>query len=147
MTTEAVPSTRSRGWLSGPSLGKEGAPEDTPRTKAPQPFRALAHPNFRLYLAGQGVSIIGSWMQNVAMAWLVYLLTGSAVWLGVVACAGQIPALFLTPLAGGLIDRCARHRLLLLTQSVAMTQACVLAFLTLTGLVEPWHLIALSFLL
>ena len=65
---------------------------------------AFAHRNFRLYILGQGVSIIGSWMQQVAMAWLVYQLTGSALWLGLVGFAGQIPALFLTPLAGCLID-------------------------------------------
>lgn len=111
------------------------------------PFRALAHRNFRLYIVGQGISIIGSWMQQVAMAWLVYQLTGSAVWLGVVAFASQIPALFLTPIAGSLIDRTNRHRLLLVTQSVAMTQAFVLATLTLTGVVTVWHVIALSLLL
>jgi MFS family permease len=114
---------------------------------APSPFRALAHRNFRLYLAGQGVSIIGSWTQQVAMAWLVYQLTGSPLWLGVVALAGQIPALFLTPLAGSLIDRCDRHRLLFLTQSAALAQAGVLALLTLTGAVAVWHVVALSFFL
>jgi MFS family permease len=113
----------------------------------PPPFRALAHRNFRLYIVGQGVSIIGSWMQQVAMAWLVYQLTGSAVWLGAVAFASQIPALFLTPIAGSLIDRTNRHRLLLLTQSVAMSQAFLLAFLTLTGVVEVWHVLLLSLLL
>jgi MFS family permease len=110
-------------------------------------FRALTHRNFRLYLAGQGVSVIGSWMQQVAMAWLVYQLTGSPLWLGIVAFAGQIPALFLTPLGGSLIDRCQRKRLLYLTQSVAMAQAFVLAALTLTGMVEPWHVVALSLVL
>jgi MFS family permease len=93
------------------------------------------------------VSIIGTWMQQVAMAWLVYQMTGSPLWLGLVACAGQVPSLFLTPLAGAVIDRSVRHRLLLVTQSVAMTQAVVLAILTLSGLVAPWHLLALSFLL
>jgi MFS family permease len=110
-------------------------------------FRALAHRNFRLYIVGQGISIIGSWMQQVAMAWLVYVLTGSPVWLGVVAFASQIPALFLTPIAGSLIDRTNRHRLLLVTQSIAMTQALVLALLTLTGVVEVWQVVALSLLL
>ncbi len=61
---------------------------------APKPWRAFAHRNFRLYILGQGASVIGSWMQQVAMAWLVYELTGSPLWLGLVAFAGQIPALF-----------------------------------------------------
>jgi MFS family permease len=111
------------------------------------PFRALAHRNFRLYLGGQGVSIIGTWMQQVAMAWLVYQLTGSPLWLGAVGFAGQVPALCLTPLAGSLIDRTDRHRLLFVTQSVAMLQAVVLAVLTLTGSVAPWHVVGLAFLL
>ena len=114
---------------------------------AASPFRALAHRNFRLYLAGQGVSIIGSWTQQVAMAWLVYQLTGSPLWLGVVGFAGHIPALVLTPLAGSLIDRCDRHRLLLLTQSAALAQAAALAVLTLTGAVAAWHVVALSLFL
>jgi MFS family permease len=111
------------------------------------PFRALAHRNFRLYLLGQGVSVVGSWMQQVAMAWLVFAMTGSPVWLGLVGFAGQIPALFLTPLAGCIIDRFDRLRLLYLTQSIAMAQALVLAVLTLSGLVTPWQILALSFLL
>jgi MFS family permease len=111
------------------------------------PFRALSHRNFRLYIVGQGVSVIGTWMQQVAMAWLVYQLTNSPLWLGVVGFAGQIPALFLTPLGGSLIDRSHRHRLLLLTQSVSMGQALLLAILTLTGAVEAWHIIVLSVVL
>jgi MFS family permease len=114
---------------------------------APKPWRAFAHRNFRLYILGQGVSIIGTWMQQVAMAWLVYQLTGSPLWLGLVGFAGQIPALFLTPLAGCLIDVFDRRRLLFLTQATSMSQALVLAFLTITGVVEPWHILALSFLL
>jgi MFS family permease len=110
-------------------------------------FRALAHRNFRLYIAGQGVSIIGSQAQQVAMAWLVYQLTGSPFWLGLVAFAGQIPILFLTPLAGSLIDRCERHPLLLVTQTVCLAQALVLALLTLTGAVAPWHVVVLSLVL
>jgi MFS family permease len=114
---------------------------------APPAFRALAHPNFRQYIVGQGASIIGSWMQQVAMAWLVFQLTQSSAWLGLVVFASQIPALFLTPIAGSLIDRTDRHRLLLVTQSIMMTQAFVLAVLTLTGVVEVWHVLILSLLL
>src|SRR5260370_26005024 len=93
-------------------------------------FRALGHSNFRLYIAGQGVSIIGTWMQQVAMAWLVFQLTGSPLWLGVAMFAGQIPPLFLTPLAGGLIGRFHRPPLLLLPQTFSMPQAFCLSFLT-----------------
>jgi MFS family permease len=113
----------------------------------PPPFRALAHRNFRLYLLGQGVSILGTWVQQVAMAWLVYELTRSTVWLGLVFFAGQIPVLFLTPLAGSLIDRTDRHRLLLVTQTVSMCQAFALAVLTLSGTVAVWHILALTILL
>ncbi len=134
--------TQARGFL----VDRPPAPAAPARSRAPL-FRALAHRNFRLYLLGQGVSIIGTWTQQVAMAWLVYQLTASPLWLGVVGFAGQIPALFLTPLAGGVIDRANRHRLLLVTQAVSMTQAVVLALLTLTGSVAPWHVIALAFLL
>jgi MFS family permease len=115
--------------------------------KPTSPFRALAHRNFRLYILGQGVSILGCWMQQVAIAWLVYELTGSPLWLGLVAFAGQIPALFLGPVTGSVIDRSNRHRLVLLTQTVAMLQAFVLAALTLTGTVAVWHLLSLSLVL
>jgi MFS family permease len=113
----------------------------------PLPLRALAHRNFRLYLLGQGVSIIGTWTQQVAMAWLAFQLTDSPLWLGLVLFAGQIPIFFLTPLAGSLIDCTDRKRLLYVTQTVAMTQAVVLAVLTLTGTVEVWHILALSLIL
>src|SRR3954469_11938630 len=93
-------------------------------------LRALAHPNFRLYFLGQGVSLLGTWMQQVAISWLVYLLTHSPFWLGAAAFAGQIPSLLFAPVAGVLVDRWNRHRLLLLTQSLAMVQAFVLAGLT-----------------
>src|SRR5262249_22220540 len=95
--------------------------------------RAFAHRDFRLFFLGQGVSIIGTWMQQVALAWLVFELTGSPFWLGVVGFCGQIPALFLAPVAGVVVDRVNRHRLLLLTQTLAMLQAFAVAALALTG--------------
>ncbi|HMF17809.1 MAG TPA: MFS transporter [Gemmataceae bacterium] len=110
-------------------------------------FPALAHRNFRLYLAGQGVSIVGFWMQQVALAWLVFELSGSAVWLGLVAFAGQIPALILAPLSGSLIDCSDRHRLVLLTQTLAMLMAFLLAVLTVTGTVAIWHILVLNLIL
>ncbi len=107
-------------------------------------LRALAHRNYRLFFAGQFVSLIGTWMQQVAMSWLVFQMTGSSWDLGLVLFSGQVPALFLSPVAGVLTDRWNRHRLLLLTQSLAMLQALLLAALTLTGVVQVWHLIVLS---
>jgi MFS family permease len=124
-----------------------GTREQVPAAGRASPFRALAHRNFRFYIFGQGISIIGSWMQQVAVAWLMYQITGSPLWLGIVGFAGQIPALFLTPLAGCLIDRLDRRRLLFITQTVSMIQALVLACLTLTGTVQAWHIIVLSFVL
>jgi MFS family permease len=110
-------------------------------------LRSLAHRNYRLYFAGQGVSLIGTWMQQVAMSWLVYQMTQSSFQLGIVLFAGQIPALFLSPVAGVLVDRWERHRVLLLTQTLAMVQAFLLALLTWTGCIDVWQLIALSLFL
>ncbi|HEV3144025.1 MAG TPA: MFS transporter [Gemmataceae bacterium] len=109
--------------------------------------RALSHRNFRLFVVGQGISLIGTWMQQIAMAWLVYRMTNSAVLLGVVGFAGQIPAFFLAPVAGVVSDRANRRALLLVTQLLAMIQAFLLAVLTLTGLISVWQLIALSVVL
>jgi MFS family permease len=147
MLSQELASAKGMVWRGDLSLGDSAASEYRPPRRSRSLFRALAHRNFRLYLAGQGISIIGTWMQQVAMAWLVYQLTGSPIWLGVAGFAGQIPALFLTPLAGSVIDRTDRQRLLLLTQSASMTQAWILALLTLTGTVAPWHIVALSLVL
>lgn len=107
-------------------------------------FRALEHRNYRLFFSGQGISLIGTWMTRVATSWLVYKLTSSALLLGVVGFAGQIPSFVLAPFAGVLIDRWNRHRLLVVTQVLAMVQSFALAILALTGLIKIWHVIALS---
>lgn len=107
-------------------------------------LRALAHRNFRLFFVGQGVSLVGTWMQSLAMSWLVYRLTDSAFLLGLVNFAAQIPSFFLAPVAGVLTDRWNRHRTLVVTQTLAMLQAFVLAGLTLTGHAEIWVIIVLS---
>lgn len=112
----------------------------------PSIARALRHPNYRLYFFGQGTSLIGSWLTKVATAWLVYRLTGSAWLLGVVGFAGQIPTFLLAPLAGVLVDRWNRRRVLLATQTLAMLQSVLLATLTLGGFVRVWQLIALNVL-
>jgi MFS family permease len=110
------------------------------------PFRALAYRNFRLYFFGQGVSVLGTWMQQVAVAWTVYCLTASPVWLGLVGFAGQIPALFLSPVAGALVDRLNRRRLVLLTQMLAMGLALLLAALALTEALTVGQVVVLSLL-
>src|ERR1051325_133660 len=108
--------------------------------------RALAHRNYRLFFFGQGTSLIGTWLTRVATAWLVYRLTSSALLLGVVGFAGQIPSFLLAPFAGVFVDRWNRHRLLVATQVLAMLQSLALALLTFAHVVQVWHIIALSVL-
>jgi MFS family permease len=110
-------------------------------------LRSLAHRNYRLYFSGQAISLIGTWMQQVAMSWLVYQLTESSFKLSIVLFAGQIPSLFLSPVAGVLVDRFNRHRILLLTQSLAMVQAFLLALLTWMRWIDFGQLIVLSLFL
>jgi MFS family permease len=107
--------------------------------------RALGHRNYRLFVAGQGVSLIGTWMQQVGLTWLVYSLTKSAFLLGLVGFSSQIPTFFIAPFAGVLTDRSNRHRTLLVTQTAAMLQAGALAALTWTGHVQVWHILLLGF--
>ncbi|MDG4475126.1 MFS transporter [Thiovibrio frasassiensis] len=110
-------------------------------------LRALRSRNYRLFIAGQGISLVGTWMQLVAMSWLVYRLTGSAMLLGVVGFASQIPTIFISPVAGVLADRWKRHHLLLVTQSLALLQAASLALIVLSGTVQVWQIILLSLIL
>jgi MFS family permease len=107
-------------------------------------IRSLKHRNFRLFFFGQGVSLIGTWMQSVALPWLVYRLTGSVVLLGVVGFAGQILTFVLAPLGGVLADRWNRRRIILAAQVLLTVQALALAALTLAGVIEVWHIVALS---
>jgi MFS family permease len=109
----------------------------------PEPVRALRSPNYRLFFAGQSLSLIGTWMTRIATSWLVYRLTNSALLLGVVSFAGQIPAFFLAPIAGVWIDRWNRHRTLVWTQVLSMIQSFALAALALTGVINIWWLMAL----
>jgi MFS family permease len=97
-----------------------------------------------LYFIGQGISLIGTWMQSIAMGWLVYRLTGSVFLLGVIGFTSQIPSFILSPFAGVLTDRFNRHRIMVLTQVLFMIQATILSVLVLTNVVETWHIIALS---
>jgi len=112
--------------------------------------RSFGHRNYRLFFMGQGVSLIGTWMQNVALAWLVYSLTGKAMLLGVVGFSSQILTFLAAPFAGVLADRVNKRTLLVVTQSMATLQALILAILTLTKhadgtpVIRVWHIVVLS---
>jgi len=110
-------------------------------------LRAFRSKNFRIFYTGQGLSLLGNWMQTVAMSWLMYRITGSALLLGVTAGAQQLPILFLSPIAGVWADRVNRQRLLMLIQSLAFVQALTLALLTFSDMVRVPHLIALALFL
>lgn len=110
----------------------------------PRTFRALGSRNYRLFFVGQGLSLIGTWLQQVAMGWLVYRLTGSAWLLGVIAFCSNIGILVFGNVAGVLADRVNRQRGLLVTQSLMLVQAIVLTVLAGTGVVTTWHLVVLA---
>ncbi len=112
----------------------------------PRLLSVFRHRNYRLFFAGQSISLIGFWMQAIAQAWLVYRLTNSSLLLGLVGFAGQAPMLFISPFAGVLADRLDRRRMLLVTQSLMMSSALLLATLTLTGVVQVWHIILCALL-
>ena len=113
-------------------------------SRLPAGLRALRHPRYRRYFLGQALSILGTWVQSVAMSWLVYRLTGSAALLGLTAFLAQAPQLLVSPLAGLFIDRFDRRRLFLLIQALMITQALTLAVLTGLGVIQPWHLVGLA---
>ncbi|MCM0760823.1 MFS transporter [Sporomusa sphaeroides DSM 2875] len=112
-----------------------------------QIIRALYNRNYRIFFAGQGLSIIGTWMQNIALSWLIYCLTDSAFMLGLVAFIGQIPNFVLAPFAGVWIDRLGKRGVLIGTQAFSLLQASLLTWLTLTNRIEIDHILALSLLL
>lgn len=106
--------------------------------------RALRHRNYRLYFSGQSLSLIGTWITRVAQSWLVYRLTGSSLLLGIVGFAGQIPTFLLAPFAGVWVDRLDRHRVLVVTQALAMVQSALLAVFSLTHTITVTHVLVLS---
>jgi MFS family permease len=110
-------------------------------------LRALAHRNFRLFFAGQTLSLVGTWTQSTAMPWLVARLSGEAFVVGLAGFSAQLPSFLLPPFAGVLTDRWNRHRLLLATQTLAMLQAFALAVLVLAGHVRVWQIVVLNFTL
>src|ERR1700741_4917837 len=127
----------------GDQPGLPLAPELT-ASRIPHTFRALRHRNFRLFISGQVISLVGTWMQNVAQSWLVYRLTHSAFLLGTAWFCLRIAGFALGPLGGLAADRFSRQKLVIVTQTLSMLQAFVLAALTLTHRVEVWHVLALA---
>jgi predicted MFS family arabinose efflux permease len=116
-------------------------------SKLSQTFSALHHPNFRLWFSGQVVSIIGTWMQATAQGFLIYQLTQSTVFLGIVGFASGFPTWLFTLYGGMIADRISRRKLILITQTSMMVLAFILAFLAFTNLVQPWHIVVLAFCL
>src|SRR5580704_6927144 len=105
-------------------------------------LKVFRHRNYRLFFSGQLVSLMGTWITNVAQGWLVYSLTHSPLLLGVTAFAGQVPVFFLSSFGGMVADRFDRRRLLLVTQAFSMLQSAVLAVLTLIGEIHVWQVVA-----
>ncbi len=129
-------------------LGEKHKPQDQKqRIGLRTTLRALRHRNFQLFFGGQLISLIGTWMQNIAQDWLVYRLTGSSVLLGTVAFVNQIPIFLLAPVAGIVADRWNRHRIVIATQTSSMVLALILAALTLTGRIRIWEIMVLAGLL
>jgi MFS family permease len=110
-------------------------------------MNALKNRNLQLYFGGQIISLVGTWMQQMALSWLVFRLTGSSLMLGLLAFGSQAPSLFVTPFAGIVVDRVNRHRMILITQTLAMLQAFLLTIVVCSGRPQMWELIALSALL
>lgn len=120
------------------------APEAVPAPALLRPFR---HRNYRIFVGGQIVSLLGTWMQQIAQAWLVYRLTHSTFLLGLTTFCGTGAIFFIAPFGGMIADRIDRRRMLVFTQCVSFLQAAALAMLALTGLIQVWHIILLSLLL
>ena len=116
-------------------------------SKLAQTFSSLQHPNYRLWFTGQVISIVGTWMQATAQGFLVYELTHSAAFLGLVGFASGAPSWLFTLYGGVIADRVSRRKLLIIAQSAMMVLAFLLAFLVFTDLVRPWHVVVLAFLL
>jgi MFS family permease len=115
--------------------------------RLPATLRALQYRNFQLFFSGQLISLIGTWMQNVAQSWLIYRITGSSLQLGAISFCGQIPIFLLSPVAGIVADRYNRHRVVIATQTASMVLALILAALTLTNTVQIPHIYVLAALL
>jgi len=114
------------------------------KIKSSKILASLESKNYRHFFLGQSISLIGSWMQSIALSWLIYRLTGSKFLLGFVGFTSQIPSFVISPFAGVMTDRYSRQKIMLWTQILFMLQALFLGFLSLTGLIEIWQIVALS---
>ncbi|MEO0087708.1 MAG: MFS transporter [candidate division WOR-3 bacterium] len=110
-------------------------------------FRSFKYYNFRLYFSGQSISLIGTWIQRLAMPWLVYRLTNSPFLLGAVGFVGQVPTFLFTPFAGVLVDRWNKYQTLIITQVLAMIQALIIFFLYILKVLNIWQIFILSIFL
>ncbi|MEP7291356.1 MAG: MFS transporter [Chloroflexota bacterium] len=115
--------------------------------RKPSTLSALRSPNFRLYFVGQLVSNSGTWMQNIAQSYLVFKITGSELWLGIVACAAGLPIVLMSPIGGVIIERVPRQTILKFTQTIQMILAFILAILTFSNLIQVWHIVVLAVML
>ena len=125
----------------------EQSPREMRRLRWLETFAALKHYNYRLWFAGQIVSLVGTWMQSTAQGYLIYQITKSPAYLGLVGFVGGVPTLLFTLFGGVVADRLPRRTLLVITQASMMILAFILAALTFTNTVRPWHIIILAFLL
>jgi MFS family permease len=130
-----------------PSVTASGAPSARYRFDWRQTFAALKYPNYRLWFFGQLVSLAGTWMQSAAQGYLIYQITKSPVYLGYVSFAVGVPTWLFTLYGGVIADRVSRRALMIITQTAMMILAFILAALTFTGVVQPWHILLLAFLL
>lgn len=116
------------------------------KAKIKNTFRTLSQRNFRLFFIGQGISLIGSWIQNIAMSWLVYTLTNSAFMMGMITFINALPNLLVAPVAGVVIDRVNKYKMLIWLQSFFLLQALALAVLTLLGVIQIWQIVVIGIL-
>jgi MFS family permease len=130
--------------LNFPAIRSNARGESSPASSISHAWRALRHRNFKLFFAGQSISVIGSWMTKLATSWLVYRMTHSALLLGVVSFSGQIVAFLLGPFAGVWVERLNRRKLLVWTQALAAVQSLALAALTLAHVINLWEIIGLT---
>ncbi len=124
-------------------IGEDAASPYVAIPRVPHTFRALRHRNFRLFITGQVISLVGTWMQTAAQSWLVYRLTHSELLLGTTWFCSQIAVFALGPLGGLAADRFSRQKIVIVTQALSMLQAFALSALTITGHVQVWHVLAL----
>lgn len=122
-------------------------PDAAAPSRLPAALRSLGYRNYRLFFFGQTASLIGTWMQTIAQSWLIYRLTGSPMLLGMMGFCSQIPVFLLAAVGGAVADRYNRHRIIVATQILSMLLAFALAALTLSGMVQEWHVFALAAML